>query len=295
MKKFIFKAIFFIGFFFILDNIVYKGLFILNSKTDFLCNKVLVKKPDIIFFGDSKCRYGIKPDIISQKTGMSSYNIARSGNGILYSKGVESVILSYYRPKLFVIQVMSLSSEREALVSLAPYLDNRKVKKLFSYYPLRVTAKYYLFRTSRYNSMLLTMIHRLFANYDPNDGYVPLFGTSSMDKTKLSSEDSAGMPFSLSSGKNLLIEFIEEAKKNSVDMIMINMPAMKEEKDVSCEIYKSIAKIYNIEFFDFSVSKENKYMRLQGDYFWDEGHLNNNGAGVFSSMLGSEIVKFIKK
>ena len=93
MKKFIFKAIFFLIVFFILDSILYRGFFILHRKTDFLYNRLLEKKPDIIFFGDSKFRYGINPDVISETTGMTSYNIARSGNGIVYSMGVESIIL----------------------------------------------------------------------------------------------------------------------------------------------------------------------------------------------------------
>lgn len=293
MKKIIFKAIVFILLFFILDSI-FCGLFsILHKRTDFFYNKLLVKKPDIIFFGNSKTRHDIIPKIIEQKTGMSAYNIARYGSGVLFSYGAEAIILPHYRPKLFVIQAMSLTKEREALDSLAPYFDNRNVKRLLSYYPYDIKIKYNFFKTARYNSILLTIIYRLFTDYDPYDGYVPLYGISNINRAVRLQNRGSGRLFSFISGKNLLVKFIEEARREMVDVIIVEMPTLHNQRSDSYNACMDISRRYNVTLLDFS--RKEKDFKLSSDYFRDASHLNDEGAKVFSSVLGEEIARLMKR
>jgi hypothetical protein len=288
MKNIIVKFIIFISIFFLLDNLLYQALSQLWRNTDFIYNKVISGKPDVIFFGDSKTRYGIVSDIAAQKIGMRAYNVARYGSGIAYSKGVQNIILSHYRPKLFVMQYMSLSLEREAAYSLAPYLGNNELKQMLSNYPSNVKVKFELFKTFRFNSQVLTMLYRLFNDYDPYNGYVPLYGVSGIDRTENFNERLAPN-FKLEIGKSLLKEFIEEAKKNNIKVIMLAMPVLKRDEFESYDIYKRIAKEYSVPFLDFTQTN-----LLALDYFWDSNHLNDNGAKKFSSFLGEEIKRLLE-
>jgi hypothetical protein len=219
---------------------------------------------------------------------MSGYNIARYGSGIAYSRGVQGIILSHYRPKLFVIQYMPLSLEREATYSLAPYFGAKELRQTLSDYPYNVKVKFELFKTFRFNSQVLTIFYRLFNNYDSSDGYVPLSGVSGADRTKNNERSAVNLKPGI--GESILREFIEKAKINNVKVIMLAMPVLERDELESYDIYKRIAKEYDIPFLDFVQTDS-----LSSDYFWDSNHLNDKGAKKFSSLLGEEIKRLPKE
>jgi len=289
MKKLVFKSIVFIAMFFICDNLLYQGLFLVWRKTDFVYNKVIAKKPDMIFLGDSKTRYGIVPNVIKEKTGITSYNLARYGSGISYSRGIEHVILSSYHPRIFVLQCMPLSLEREAVYSLAPYLRNKELKQMLSRYPYNVKVKFELFKTFRFNSQILTMLYRLFNDYDSSSGYVPLYGISGANRTENFNNEKIVPNLKYEIGKSLLEEFIEEAKMNNVKVIMLAMPVLERDEAESYNTYRQIAKNYDIPFLNAVQTS-----LLSSDCFWDSSHLNDDGARRFSSFLGEEIKRLIE-
>lgn len=294
MKKITIYILLFILIFVVLDTVLSHALAYLWHRTDFIYNGVIAQESDILFFGDSKCRHGIVPEIVHAETGITAYNIARYGSGIIYSKGIQDLILSYYHPKLFVIQYMPLTTERGAIYSLAPYFDNKKVCDILSYYPFLVRLKYSLTKTLRYNSLLLTIFYRLFAEYDTAFGYVPLYGVSEIDKTERA--DGLGSDQEKLSewlGECFLIKFIEDAKeKNGAKVIILIMPTLKERDMASYPVYKKVALRYGVPILDFS-KEENLRIGLSRDFFWDVNHLNNKGAVKFTQVLAAEIAKII--
>lgn len=269
------------------------GFSFLYQKSRFNALKqILMEKPDVIYLGNSKFLSGIMPEAIKRETGLSGYNASANGSGIVFAKGLESVILSYYRPKIFVIQVMPLSSERGAMSRLAPYLHNSGVKNLLSYYPYNIRIKYGLLKTSRYNSMLVVIIKGLFGKLDSQCGYRPLFGSLSQKRSR-QVRSSIETNFPAQFGETLLRNFIEEARRNQVEIIMVEMPILKQEKNDGYDTYGNFAKIYNIPLINLS-KKSDTCLQSTKEYFWDKFHLNNKGVTVFSAVLGEEINKFIK-
>ncbi len=288
MKKVILKTIIFVLIFLVLDHFLY-GLFtVLFKKTDYLHNKLIKSKPEIVFFGNSRLLHGVNPDLIMGETGLTSYNISCDGRGIVYSRGAEVLIISEYQPKMFVVQVMPLSDERSALYSLAPYLYNEKIRELFELYPFHLRAKYILSRAIRYNSLLITCLSRLFIDYDTHKGYKPLIGNSSKDRTRTPGERVSNTFFDSKNGERLLLDFVREAKSNSIDMIFVEMPSLDSVKTGSYAIYRKIAQEYGIAFLDSSSIKLDR-LQLSPGHFWDKNHLNHKGAKVFSAFIGKEI------
>lgn len=290
MKRFIIKTIFFIFIFFILDNLLYQALFRLWRKTDFIYSRVVVQKPDIIFFGDSKTRHGIIPDIIKQETEVANYNIARFGSGVVYSKAVQGIILSHYRPKVFVIQYMHLPLLDDTVYRLAPYLGDKELSRILSFYPYNVRLKIELFKTIRFNSQILTIFYRLLEKYDSTNGYVPLYGVSSMDRTESFVNNRGLLKLKPGVGESVLKEFMAEAKKNNIKVIMLGMPVLGKDEIGSFDTWKNLAKENGIPILDFLQTNQ-----LSLDCFRDSTHLNDRGAREFSFLLGREINKLLKE
>ncbi|NQT07269.1 MAG: hypothetical protein HQ575_06995 [Candidatus Omnitrophica bacterium] len=284
MKKIIIKIFIFIIILLVLDRVLFMGISVLYKKSDLTSlGKILKKKYDIIYLGDSQSLHGIIPSIVKNESGLSGYNASMDGSGIVFAKGFESIILSHYYPKAFVLQVMPLKEERGAISKLAPYFTNSEVRQLISYYPISIRVRYSFFKSSCYNSLLLFIIKRLLIKHGSNDGYRPLYGVKTGDSLV---REEAKIAFK--NGEYVLKAFIEKARKNHIEVIIIKMPTLEQEKNYCYDTYSDFAKIYNIPLIDFSV-KDNKHMRWAKEYFYDDYHLNNKGATAFSLVLGEEI------
>jgi hypothetical protein len=293
MKKFIFKGILFVVFFLILDTLFYSIISMLFQKTDFIYNKVLVEKPEILFFGDSRFKHGIVPRILSQSTGMSSYNISQYGSGIMYSKGLTPLIFSHYHPKLIIIQVMPIDRDRGALHELAPYFNNKTVKHNLIYYPYNIRFKYMSCKTIQYNGAFLPAIYKLFVkDADPFDGYAPFFtSTPGINRLVLGEKNKTPRIKFIVPGEKLLVEMVREAKNNTSIVVIVEMPTSTGQREKSSLAYRKIAKEYKIPYLDFQ--EENKPWQLNDDCFYDMTHLNDKGAQIFTNILSEEIVKLI--
>ena len=119
-----------------------------------------------------------------------------------------------------------------------------------------------------------------------NKGYQPYYG-----KRKYSSTEQkivSDKEFSIKDGERMLIEFVEEARKNKVKVVFVVMPTLSEKIRDSYYIYKNIAQTYKIPFLDFS-TEGSDYLNLPGDYFYDGNHLNDKGANFFSVILAQKI------
>ncbi len=297
MKRFIFKIILFIVILFIIDYILYLGIDALYKMSDqYSFDSLQEKRPDIVYFGASRCLHGVIPSVVEEECGLAGYNIASDGSGIVFSKGIESVILSEYTPKIFAIHIMSLEEEKKSLNNLGPHLDNPKVRRLFlDYYSLRTRARFGVFKTSRYNSLILYMLKRLFVKRGLQDGYKPLYGTSLLNRTARVNADKRKAVFSKmiysKSGERLLRAFIEEAEDAGVKVIAFETPAPMGKTKDPYKAFKDILADYDVPVFDFS-TKYGEESVFTYDHFYDLSHLNHKGAELFSELFGRRLAEY---
>jgi len=300
MKKITLKILFFLILYFVLDLSLNAGLSFLSEKTDVFYTQFIRVKPEIVFLGDSKTRSNVIPSILKGETGRSAYNMSRNGAGLLYSRGIQSVILAHYQPKMFVIQAMESKTDRSAISSLSPFLDYPQIKELFSYYPYSVRWRYLLARSSKYNWMLLSMIKRLFYPYDFYDGYIPRYGVSQFKRTidprkrrdvALNFESvfkDHKVAFDEETQEKILIGFIQEAQERNISIVILAMPHLNARVGREYFLYKKISGKFNIPFWDFA-NKSTQGSSLRKEYFNDPNHLNHHGARVFSKILSEKL------
>jgi hypothetical protein len=269
-----------------------RGLYALVTpafrRTDFVYAQVISRQPEVIFFGDSQCRHGIVPPAATAPLQAEGYNLARAGSGMVYTAGVYRAVSAHYRPRLVVVQVMRLASERGAMTSLAPYFDEPGVADLLQYYPLTVRLKYRVSKMLRYNSQLISTTYRLFRPYDELAGYVPLYGVAEGDRTGIGVGSGAAIGAVEQLGRSLLSDLIAAARADGADVVFIEMPTLNALQVDPTGVYREMAAARDIPYLDFNVGGEHD-VRFPARYFRDVDHLNDEGARAFSAKLGDAL------
>ena len=296
MNKKIKIVIFFLVGFLVLDQALYTGLSYLHRKSDWHLG--FTNDPKIIYLGNSRTHRGISPKTVEKVTGLPGHNIAQFGAGILYSKGIASVILEEHDPGYFVVQSMNLAGEKGAVYFLAPYFNNSDVKALLEYYPFNKRILYSLSKSIRYNSWVLKIVKHLFFHFESENGYVPFHGSVlDLEEAKLTEEplDNEIKNLTLPSyelnaeqGKKLLVSLVEEAKANNVQIVFYEPPVYTGEKSSHHAVYKAVAKEYDIPFFDFSGTSE-EFKRFGRGAYRDRSHLKHEGAVILSNLLARKL------
>jgi hypothetical protein len=252
-------------------------------------------KAEVIIFGSSRANHHYNPDVFENELKMSYYNAGRDGNYMFYHYAVLKCILKRYTPKIIILDFLhrEFNNDKECydrLSLLLPYYKNHpeirpivnlqggyiKLKKLSSIYP--------------YNSSLLTI---LIGNLEFNKkrkadikGYIPLFGTW---KKPLAIQESEVEIYAIDSIKiNAFKSFIQACKNSNIRLYVICSPYFYKQKfpDYSVRIAKEIALNENVLFWDFS--QDSTFLN-HPSYFLDLGHLNNDGAVLFSKIITDKI------
>lgn len=255
---------------------------------------------DVLVFGASTANHHYNPDVFENRFRLSFYSTGRDGMSIYYFLAIQEAILQRYKPKLIILDfnINSLfhgDEDFDKLSGLLPYYE--KTNSLDSIILLRnPLERIKLFsKIYPYNSTILTLLKgksidnsdRGFVKNDnimnPND-----FKIKSIDGNEIKSKEKQ-----VDSNKiNALKQFIINCKMNNINVIVVSPPRYYHLNNAN-NSYQSLLKICDqqkIFFFDYS---KNKY---SGEDFYqlyaDPGHLNNNGAKVFSNDLCDSIVNY---
>jgi hypothetical protein len=95
----------------------------------------------------------------------------------------------------------------------------------------------------------------------------------------------------------LFDEYVSSCKKQNINMIFVYTPEyiegqkfVRNRSDIM-NLYRHFSQKYNIPFFDYS----NDSISYQKKYFYNSGHLNREGAELFTSKLIGDLKDIIKK
>src|SRR3989338_2105966 len=250
--------------------------------------RAIENKSRIVFLGSSRDKHGIIPKIIEEKTGLSAYNGAFDGAGMVYIRGAEAFLVSHYQPEWLVISVIHLDQERGDIRKLAPYLPEPAVQKLLAGYPWQVRLKYGWFKTPRYNSMFLKWVKRRFEGPDSRAGYEPFYG-----KAPEMIPDAGPLPGAVpefKQGEELLKEVVTEIRRHGIKPAFLELPTGREKSSMSYFVFRDLAKKESVPFLDFSKGGADDLF-LPEYCFFEEGHLNDRGARLFSQGLAGKLAE----
>ena len=252
----------------------------------------------LIFMGSSRCHHHYVPAIIADSLKTDVYNAGLWGmRNIYFQYSLLSNILEHYTPKTIVLEIHPIDylqtpfSDLETMGALAPFIHHsagcdKTLKKAGFYYKNLFSHLY------RYNSQFANL---LFGNIslrtDPADaGFKPLSGTLDTTQRKIEPEK---FPFAPDQEKiKYLQAFIEKCQEKGIKLLFIYSPMYAVEKNSRLfDIPADLALKNNVPFIN--------HYYLEGitnhrEYYFDYGHLNTEGAKKYSSIVASELRKYVE-
>lgn len=294
MKKLLIHIVIIAGLFFVIDRtagLILKQLYRQSNATDEykIGYANAETTDDMLFIGSSRCLHHFVPSVFEETYGMTCFNAADWGiKNIYYHYGLLGNILSRYTPKVIVFEIHPCDyldtpySGTERAGSLAPFCGmsdecDEMLKISGNYLPYKLSTVY------RYTGSLPALIFGHWGGMDRSlKGWKPLNGQ--LDSTALMAEE---FPFPVHQEKLQLLErFIQDCQAKGIQLSFIVSPMyICTEQDVY-KMPRDLAKRYDIPFLDYF--RDPQFMG-HPELFYDYGHLNREGATIFSKKVCNDL------
>ena len=295
MKAFIFKillfatVIFLVDFFagIVLDKLYKNAQSGVALQENYIFNET---KEDVLIFGSSRAAFHYIPGIISKETGYSVYNVGREGTGIYFHNVLLLATLDRYKPKVVVLDLdfrdiynRTGNFSTDVYKELLPYYGKFNIELDSIITPNFYDAIFCQSNLYKYNKKFFNVISGSFPKAKDNfNGYRPLIGEWDKTPKKLP-------PEKLVVGDKLLQtigEFINRAKQNDIKIIIALSPSYKQLPQEFYDYTNKLSNTYQVEVLNHY--KDSTFLNNSA-YFYDEEHLNNKGAELYSKKISKEI------
>ena len=294
MKKLLLHIAIVICLFFVIDRIFGFGLGYLyrisNATDEYKISYSNESTRDsLLFMGSSRCLHHYVPSIFEKELGMTCYNAADWGiKNIYYHYGLLGNILSRYTPKEIVFEIHPCDflstpySGKERAGSLAPYCGMSNACDEM----LKLSGKYWPYQLSwvyRYTGNFPNLITGKLGSMDRKlKGWKPLDGV--LDTTGIKAEE---YPFPEDQERiNLLERFIKDCQQKNIQLSLIVSPMYVCTKEDVYKIPRELAAKHHVPFIDHY--RDTTFVG-HAELFYDFGHLNRDGAELYSKIISKEL------
>ena len=247
---------------------------------------------EVLIFGSSRAVRHYDPNIIDDSLELSTFNIGKVGNTLLYSDAVFSQVLTYHKPKMVVLDVSPIEfakSERERgeksmMNALLKYDHLPAIQDRLEDLSPKDVLLSKLFRTYKFNSALYTLLINDSgkSKLEESKGFEARKGAKVNDHLVLEdNSDYQEDPEMVKTFHN----FLANAKKHNVELHVVISPTTLKQTHTSVAKLKSITQEYGFDFIDLSFHPDFRNAAL----YYDKTHLNAAGAKKFSEMLGGKL------
>ena len=253
-------------------------------------NWLLDEQFDIVILGSSRALRHYVPKIIAEETGLSVFNAGQNGQYLLYSYGLEQLLLSKYTPQIiildvlpsFIIKVDNPDEEFERLSTLAPFIENKSIQSLLTRGNVFEVLKYSS-RMYRYNSTILSILENFRSPpLNVDNGYEIIGDVRFHDRNPFILDTLAKVEID-SFKLNILKDFLRDAHDSGVPVIAafspVSQPVSVHTQKV-LEEYVDIFTEFNTPFLNYALPEFSYYMNQ--DLFIDIIHMDGIGAAQFS-------------
>ncbi len=251
---------------------------------------------DIAIYGSSRAWVHISPKILSDSLHKKVYNFGLDGHNfwLQYLRHLE-FLKHNKKPETIILSVDIFSLEKEENLyqpdQFLPYmLWNSNFREYTSTYVGYDKMDYYipLIRYSKKFSTLKLIIRNI-TKGKPSKRYRE-HGFLGMDREWSNDFDNAKAKmesYEIKTDLNtiaLFERFIKECKDNDIELILVYTPEFIEgqkftsNRDEVLQMYRDFSTKYSIKLYDYSADS----ISFNKTYFYNTGHLNKNGAELFS-------------
>ena len=250
----------------------------------------------VLFMGSSRCHHHYIPSIIGDTLQQEVYNAGLWGmRNIYFQYALLSNILERYKPQVIFWEIHPIDylqtpfSGIERVGNLAPFINyssgcDEVLKEAGLYYKCQLSFLY------RYNSEFANiLVGNLTDRSLKENGFKPLSGQLDTINQKIVSED---FKFAPDKRKMHYIQaFVDRCRMENINLIFLYSPMYATEEETGLfDIPDSIARANHIPFIN---NYRQKGITGHPEYFADYGHLNEEGARKYSTMIAPDLKKYI--
>jgi hypothetical protein len=247
-----------------------------------------------LILGDSRAAHSYVPQTLGSALGLGAYNAGCDGAGMEYHEAVLSVALKRYTPRKIILDLSPTEFDSDQLFKaqiapLLPYFERHpEIKPILGRHgiiqKIRLLSQVYPFN-SNFLSIIMGNLALNKKRREDFDGYVPLEGSWNEPRGRVSQPPEKKLSaYSLESFRNIL----REAKGRGVSLIVIVAPVFQEwqERPKSIAAALKICREFDVPLWDYS--QDPRFVD-SGRLFYDEKHLNEEGAKLFSDLLAARL------
>lgn len=309
LKNSIFRVIFFIGIFFLIDNVIYSILHAQYNKISSgpgRYNFIKGHRFDALIMGSSTSK-AFLDEQIGGIINRSILNVSLDGSALLYSRClIDLIIQNEVKPKMIILGIDYFEIQDNAwggnyyanVEKFAPlYGDNSYIDRALTRDSIFGNIKYGI-KSFRFNNLLFALALR-YGRLDP--GYSrekPSDKTLVLPINPKTMEKKFNNYYSPDARKIQLFEdIIEECDRQKINLFFIVPPVYypdhhQTERDKQIErLFKEMTARHHVPFSP--VNQENYPIFRDPSLFEDVLHLNTSGAEHFSDITGNYLLKML--
>jgi hypothetical protein len=302
MKKYIIGIFAFFLCFFCADRLVgYISYYLVEhaisgetQKNEYICDRT---NEDILILGSSRAVHHYDPRIIEDSLGLSCYNCGYDGCGSITAYGLLNILSKRYSPKVIIYEITpefdylqyDKKDNTKYLGPLKNYYDREGIDSVFMMVsPIERWKMYsYMYRI---NSKAIQMLSE---NIIKRNETIKGFHTK---ETLMSYEpdiDDTRKDLEYDDVKILYLKkIISLCKNHKIKLIFSVSPSYKKTDSYAYTYAKDLAKVNDIPFIshyaDTLINRNKKN-------FYDQVHMNMNGAQTFTKVFVSDLKNIINK
>lgn len=257
-------------------------------KSSYTVEKV---KTDCIIIGSSTAEHHYIPDVIENKTGLSTYNCGQDGCFFLYSCCLVNTLIERYSPKIIIIDINPRSlldtdkgDEYQNMRYLSFYYDKDSVVRNFIDSKSEKNRLLYHLNSWRYNSHFVYAFYPIIHESPTQQGYIPLSPKKGYTSKKNPMHWEGNW---VNSELSELYKTINNCKERGVELIIVTSPY--------CAKCDNSVKEKCDEFAELLSDKGVKYINLldvapfntDSSLFKGASHLNAKGAAIMSDSIAN--------
>ncbi len=254
---------------------------------------------DIVILGSSRGSHHYVTSLLSDSIDnymgkeYSIYNAAIDGKFANSNSCAAEMIISRYRPKLVIIDLpeSQLASKDVADIKFSSpfYRKDSIVRKYIDNisFEEKMLMKSSLYR---YNGKILRIASSFLRQKDVDDGYLPLYGTT-IDISKYgeyvkgdSIETQILNSYSITNFRNVLRKYTAE----NIPLIIVCSPHFRPNNNNN-QLLK-LCNEYNVPFIELY---DLPYFNEHPELFKDAGHLNNDGAHIYTKIFFEQLKPYL--
>lgn len=252
----------------------------------------------VLIVGSSRAKHHYYPDILSDSLGMKVYNVGRDGYYLSYHCCLINMILDRYTPDIIIwdFSMDALFSKGEDLVNkFRPYYwEYDEVREVIDEKEGSVSKIKNLSNAYRYNGMAIPVIYRWLVggpDYDPTNGMTPIVNTGHGLDSEAPFHHGLNGPLDPARVRRLQ-NTLQRLNDAGVKVFVFDSPnySFKDpNRNTASEslIYEECQRL-SIPVFD---NREIDYFLHHPEMFYDEGHLFDDGARIYTQIAAHQIVQ----